>query len=192
MFFLHSLVQHEMLQFILDPGPYLHQFVTVHQQLAMIPHPGVWYPDAWKPPFDQQLQYVFCISSIRFLLPYIAGPDLCRVPNPYLVPQLLQQLHEPLIVSYSLDANDRWRRQFSIEVFGFSARVRQLVFFGRSSLGIEHSDLLKTRVKITTYYDHPDSFLTLALVSKPDTVYELRQSLRPYLISLFVEASSRP
>jgi hypothetical protein len=26
-------------------------------------------------------------------------------------------------------------------------------------------------VKITTYYDHPDSFLTLALVSKPDTVY---------------------
>jgi hypothetical protein len=64
------------------------------------------------------------------------------------------------------------------------------VFFGRSSLGIEHSDLLKTRVKITTYYDHPDSFLTLALVSKPDTVYELRQSLRPYLISLWVESSS--
>jgi hypothetical protein len=45
-------------------------------------------------------------------------------------------------------------------------------------------------VKITTYYDHPDSFLTLALVSKPDTVYELRQSLRPYLISLWVESSS--
>jgi hypothetical protein len=93
-------------------------------------------------------------------------------------------------LSYSLDANNRWRSQFSIEVFGFSARVRQLVFFGRSSLGIEHSHLLKTRVKITTYYDHPDSFLTLALVSKPDTVYELRQSLRPYLISLFVEMES--
>jgi len=49
---------------------------------------------------------------------------------------------------------------------------------------------LKARVKITTYYDHPDSFLTLALVSKPDIVYELHLSLRPYLISLFVEIES--
>jgi hypothetical protein len=51
--------------------------------------------------------------------------------------------------------------------------VHQFVFFGCSSLGIEHGDLLKARVKITTYYDHPDSFLTLTLVSKPDTVYGL-------------------
>jgi hypothetical protein len=62
--------------------------------------------------------------------------------------------------------------------------VHQLVFFGCSSLGIEHGDLLKARVKITTYYDHLDSFLTLALVSKPDIVYGLHLSLRPYLISL--------
>ncbi|MBB5343302.1 hypothetical protein HDF10_001252, partial [Edaphobacter lichenicola] len=39
-------------------------------------------------------------------------------------------------------------------------------------------------------YDHPDSFLTLALVSKPDIVYGLHLSLRPYLISLCVEISS--
>jgi hypothetical protein len=44
-------------------------------------------------------------------------------------------------------------------------------------------------VKITTYYDHPDSFLTLALVSKPDIVYGLHLSLRPYLISLWVESA---
>src|ERR1700722_12249933 len=173
MFFLHSLVQHEMLQFILDPGPYLHQFVTVHQQLAMIPHLGVWYPDTWKPLFHQQPQNVFCISAISFLLPHVAGTNLRRITDAYLVTQLLQQLHEPLIISYRFNAHDRWRSQFPIEAFGFSARVHQFVFFGCSSLSIEHGDLLKARVKITTYYDHPDSFLTLTLVSKPDTVYGL-------------------
>ena len=96
-----------MLQFILDPSTYLHQFVTVHQQLAMIPHLGVWYPDPWKPSFHQQLQYVFCVSTIRFLLPHVAGTNLRRVPDTYLVTQLLQQLHEPLIVSYSFNAHDR-------------------------------------------------------------------------------------
>jgi hypothetical protein len=148
------LVQHEVLQFVLDPGSYLHQFVTVHQQLAMISHLGVWYPDPREPSFHQQLKYVFCISTIRFLLPHVAGTNLRRVPNTYLVTQLLQQLHEPLIVSYGFNANDRWRSQLSIETFGFSACVHQLVFFGCSSLGIEHGDLLKARVKITTYYDH--------------------------------------
>ncbi len=149
-----------MLQFILDPSTYLHQFVTVHQQLAMILHLGVWYPDPWKPSFHQKLQYVFCISTIRLLPPHVAGTNLRRVPDTYLVTQLLQQLHEPLIVSLRFQCpHDRWRSQLPIEVFGFSARVHQLVFFGCSSLGIEHGDLLKARVKITTYYDHPDSFL---------------------------------
>ena len=70
-----------------------------------------------------------------------------------LVTQLLQQLHEPLIVSYGFNAYDRWRSQLPIEAFGFSARVHQLVFFGCSSIRIQHGDLLKARVKITTYYD---------------------------------------
>jgi hypothetical protein len=97
------------------------------------------------------------------------------------VTQLLQQLNEPLIISYGFNAYDRWRSQLPIEPFGFSARVHQLVFLRHSSLGVEHGDLLKARVKITTYYDHPDSFLPLTLVSKPTTVY--RASVEPSPLS---------
>ena len=132
-------------------------------------HPEDSYPDPWKPSFHQKLQYVFCISTIRFLLPHVAGTNLRRVPDTYLVTQLLQQLHEPLIVSYGFNAYDRWR-SLPIEAFGFSTH-HQLVFFGCSSIRIQHGDLLKARVKITTYYDHSDSFLPLTLVSKPTTVY---------------------
>jgi hypothetical protein len=45
MFLLRSLVQHEVLRFVFDPGTYLQQLVTMQQQLAMIQHLCVWYPD---------------------------------------------------------------------------------------------------------------------------------------------------
>ena len=124
---------------------------------------------------------MFCIATIRFLLPHVAGTNMRRVPDAYLVTQPLQQLHEPLVVSYGFNAHDRRRSQLPIEAFGFSVRVHQLVFFGCSSLGIEHGDLLKARVKITTYDDHPDSFLPLTPVSKPTTVY--RASVEPAPLS---------
>src|SRR6202047_2434145 len=82
-----------MLQFILDPGTYLHQFVTVHQQLAMIPHPGVWYPDTREPSFHQQLQYVFCVSTICFLLPHVT--DHHRNANGWF-------MHQPLVKASKL------------------------------------------------------------------------------------------
>src|SRR5260370_38433976 len=143
-----------MLKFILDPRAYLHQLVSMDEQLTMVTHLRARYPDTRKSSIYQQLQNMFCVPSIRFLLPHIAGTNLRRVPDTYLVPQLLQQLHEPLIVSYGFNAHDRWRSQLQIEPFCFSARVHQLVFLCCPSLGIEHGDLLKTRVKITTYYDH--------------------------------------
>jgi hypothetical protein len=58
---------------------YLHQFVTVHQQLAMIPHLGVWYPDTWKPLFHQQPQYVF--ASRRSVFCFRTYAPAGKTPN---------------------------------------------------------------------------------------------------------------
>jgi hypothetical protein len=59
--------------------------------------------------------------------------------------------------------------------------MHKLVVRGCASLGVEHGDLLKTGVKITTYDDHAVSFLPLTLVSKPTTVY--RDALEPSPLS---------
>jgi hypothetical protein len=52
--------------------------------------------------------------------------------------------------------------------------MHKLVVRGCASLGVEHGDLLKTGVKITTYGDHFGLLPSLTLVSKPTTVYGLR------------------
>jgi hypothetical protein len=65
-----------MLEFVLDPRAYLHQLMSMDEQLAMVTHLGAGDPDARKSSFHQQLQDMFCISSIRFLFSYIAGTDL--------------------------------------------------------------------------------------------------------------------
>ena len=85
-----GLVQHQVLEFILDPRAYLHQLMSMDEQLAMVTHPGAGYPDARKTSFHQQLQNMFCISSIRFLLPDIAGTDLRCIPDPHFMAELLQ------------------------------------------------------------------------------------------------------
>jgi hypothetical protein len=59
---LHSLVQHQALQLILDPRVYLHQLVPMSQQLAIIAHVCTGHLDAWK--------------SIGLLFPHIAGTNL--------------------------------------------------------------------------------------------------------------------
>jgi hypothetical protein len=128
--------------------------LTVDQQLAMVTYLRIRDPDTWKPSFHQQLQYVFRVSAIRFLPPHIAGTNLRGIPDTYFVTQLLQQLHEPKIVSYGFDAYQRRRSHPPVKSLGLSARVHPLVLFGQSSLSIEDGDLLETGMKITTYYDH--------------------------------------
>jgi hypothetical protein len=59
--------------------------------------------------------------------------------------------------------------------------MHQLVVLGHASFRIENGDVLKTRMKITTYQDHPDSFLPLTLVSNPTTVY--RDAMEPSPLS---------
>jgi hypothetical protein len=120
----------------------------------MVTYLSIWDPDAWKPSFHQQLQYVFRVSAIRFLPPHIAGTNPRGIPDTYFVTQLLQQLHEPKIVSYGFDAYHRRRSKPPVKSLGLSARVHQLVFFGQSGFGIENGDLLEAGMKITTYYDH--------------------------------------
>jgi hypothetical protein len=82
---LYSLVEHEMLQFVFDARAYLDQLVAMNQQLTMIPHLRSRNPDARKASFDQELQNVSSISTIRLLLPNIAGTNLGRISDPHLV-----------------------------------------------------------------------------------------------------------
>jgi hypothetical protein len=72
--------------------------------------------------------------------------------------QSLQQLNKPLIVADRFDAHERRRRQRSIESLRFTRRVRQLVLRRHTTLSIEHGNLLKAWMEITTYDDHPGSF----------------------------------
>ena len=98
------------------------------------------------------------ISTIRLLLPNIAGTNLSRISDPHLVTQSLQQLNKPLIIANRFDAHERRRRQRSIESLRFPRRVHQLVLCRRTTLSIEHGNLLKAWMEITTYDDHPGSF----------------------------------
>ena len=98
------------------------------------------------------------ISPIRLLLPNIAGTNLGRISDPHLVAKSLQQLNKPLIVADRFDAHERRRRQSSIESLRFTRGVHQLVLRRRTTLSIEHGNLLKAWMEITTYDDHPGSF----------------------------------
>ena len=96
-----------MLRFVLDSGAYLHQLVPVDEQLTMIAHLGVWYPDARKSTFHQQLQDVFSIAAIGLLFPHIAGTNLRCIADPYLMVESLQQSDKPLIIANRFDTDQR-------------------------------------------------------------------------------------
>ena len=149
---------------------YLNQLVAMNQQLTMIPHLRSRNPDARKASLDQELQNVSSISMIRLLLPNIAGTNLGRISDPHLVTQSLQQLNKPLIVADRFDAHERRRRQRSVESLSFTRRVHQPVLRRRATLSIEHGNLLKAWMEITTYDDHPAPSLPPTLVPKPTTV----------------------
>src|SRR5881392_1306110 len=48
-------------------------------QIALLPVRG---PQPRKAPFHHQLQNVGRVPLVRLLLAHVAGPDLCRIPDP--------------------------------------------------------------------------------------------------------------
>jgi hypothetical protein len=75
------------------------------EQLAMVAHLCTWYPDTRKSSFDQQLQNMFRIPTVRFLLPHIAGTNLSRIADSHFMVEFLQQLDKPLIIAHRFDAH---------------------------------------------------------------------------------------
>ena len=86
---LHSLIQRKVLQFVFHPAANLHQLVPMQHQLPQIALLPVRSPQPRKPAFHHQLQNVRCIPFVRLLLAHVTGPDLRRISDPDLVPQIL-------------------------------------------------------------------------------------------------------
>src|SRR4029077_1240720 len=94
------------------------------------------------------------IPPVRLLLPYYAGPDFGRIPQPQLEPQLGQQALEPGIVPAGLHPHPHFLPgQRTIKLFGLGP-VAQPSFFISSRLIVKDRDLLKSRMKITAYNQH--------------------------------------
>src|SRR5271154_1518080 len=143
-----------MLQSVLDPRANLHQLVTVNQQLAQIPLLGRRHPQLRKATLHQQLQNVSCIAPVGLLTAHIAGPDLGRIPDPYLMPQPLQQLDEPLAVPARFDPYQRRPIQSAIKPLCLALAVDQLALADLPGLRIENRYLLPPWMKITPYNLH--------------------------------------
>src|SRR5438105_14853060 len=75
----------------------------------------------------QQLQNVGGVPFVGLLFAYITGPDLRRISDPDLVPQILDQLNEPLTVARRFHADQRRSSQLLIALLGLTAGMHQLL-----------------------------------------------------------------
>jgi len=69
---------------------------------------------------------VIRVPLVRLLLAHITGPDLRRISDPDLVPQILDQFDKPLAVARGLHPDQHRPRQLLIEALGVAAGMHQL------------------------------------------------------------------
>src|SRR5437763_9784467 len=104
------------------------------------------------------------IAIVGLLLPHRGRTDLGRVPDPQLVVIFLEQSFKPLSVhrGFHPDASRTWKRRVKrpcLIVPMFQSTLGDL-----SCFGIDHCNLLKPRVKITTDNYHRSAPFIRALV----------------------------
>src|SRR5271157_4374301 len=145
-----------MLQLVLHLPPHGHLFVAMQQQLPQIALLQTRHPQLRKAVFQQQRQQQFGIAPVGLLLAHLQGPDLGGVAQPQLVSQSGQHALEPQGVAARLHADDYFPLQLGVKLLGLS-RI-QLAFHVLPGFGIEHSNLLETRMEITAYNLHDGSF----------------------------------
>ncbi len=92
---LHALVQRQMLQLGLDLGTHLHQPMAMQQQLPLITLHFEGTQMRGKRFSSSRRQNVPRIAVIGLLPAHIAGTDLCRISDPKLMAQMLDQPLEP-------------------------------------------------------------------------------------------------
>ncbi len=151
---LHAAIHRQMLQTIFHPRPNLHQLVPVNQQLPQIAHRRIRSPQPRKPTLAQKRQNVRRVALVGLLLAHITGPNLRCIADPHQVPQLFQQLHKPLTVATTLQANQRWPRQRTVKSLRLAVAVDQLEFHNLTCRGIKNRYLLPTGMEITPYNLH--------------------------------------
>src|ERR1700758_2661516 len=94
------------------------------------------------------------VALVRLLLAHVTGPDLCRISDPDLVPQIFPQFDEPLAVARGLHADKHRRRQCLIEKLRIARSMPQLPLPALSRLRVQPTHLLPAGMEITTYNPH--------------------------------------
>ena len=102
----------------------------------------------------QQVEDVHGVASIRLRFGHDHGPDLRGIADEHGVTQALHQCVEPEGVPGAFDADGDGAGQGRIECLNGGAVVREPTLEDFTGLGIEHSDVLAPRVKITANESH--------------------------------------
>src|SRR5882672_3552407 len=143
-----------MLQLVLRGGPQPHQLVAMNQQLPQILLFTRRRPDPRKTSFQQQLQNQRGISAIVLLLPHFTGTNPRRIADPHIVSRRRGHLHKPLAVPRGLHPDQRRPRKLPVKSRRFSRCMVQLYFSRLPRRRFHPTNLLPTRVVITSNDPH--------------------------------------
>ena len=139
---------------VLDTRPHPHQPAAAQQELPQIVVLHWRLPDCREPILHQQRQNMPGIALVRLLPARRAGPDRARIPQQKLQTRFLDQTPEPTKVPHRFRANPhRPPSQRPIKLLRLLRMVQTtLAVFAR--LLVDKGDLLKPRMKITSYNHH--------------------------------------
>src|ERR1700679_1466257 len=135
---------------------------------------GICQPQAGKTLFREQGQNMARVPLVGLLLANVTGPNLCCIPDPQLVPKLLQQQLKPQCIACGFHANQRRPFKFTIELLRLPVGMHQLLLLHLPGLRVQYCNLLVARVKITAYNLHKAPLLPRDPLRSPNN-----QSLAP-------------
>jgi hypothetical protein len=125
-------------------------------------------PDPWKTVSHEQVEDMKRIARICLLLPHHRRTDRSRIAHPEFMPEFAEHSLEPLRGHGSLDPDAGGTRKCSVKIPGLPVLVFQSARDHLAGRNIHHCNLLKARVKITSYNQHCRSAPFLrALVEQP-------------------------
>src|SRR5262249_39272215 len=111
-------------------------------------------PDPRKPFFCEQLHQQPRVPLVVLLLTCVAGANLCRVPNPQLMPYTPYRFDEPLAVPGGFHPHPRTGWELAVELLHRSRCMHQLLIPCLTGRAIQPRNLLPTGMKITSNKNH--------------------------------------
>jgi hypothetical protein len=147
----------------------LSQLLVLHRRL----------PDGWKPILHQHFQNVPGVSLVGLLPAWTGRPDRGCVPQQKLMTQLIHQMPKPAKVPRCLSTNTHLpSRQRPVKLLRLPG-VAQTPLTILARLLVDKGDLLKPRMKITSYNHHARLLSSRAVGRFPAT--SLLRSREPTL-----------